>query len=254
MTISFTRGIDLQGQVSIITGGGVAIASSVARVLNACGSRVVLCDINLQAAEKMAAELGENGLAIACDITDEADAQRVVKETQARWGRIDTLVNNAGVLPISFDGVFSHDLESWQRAVDIHQRGTVNMCRMVGKVLVEQASGAVVNFSAISSVRSMGGETSYTMSKAAIESLTRTLAVQWGPCGVRVNCVSPGYIDAGMPTRITGASLLDVQDIPLRRKGSAEDIAHAVAFLASADWSGYISGVVIPVDGGALAF
>lgn len=248
--------INLEGEVAIITGGGGGIGSGVAHVLHSCGAKVVISDINEAAAERTTVEIGEDALVVTGDLTKESTSQSIVDQTMARWGRIDILVNCAGNTAVSHDGLLSYSLDEWQRGVDVHLRSVVNMCQRVGKVLTEQQSGSVINISAVSSMRSMGGCATYTMSKAAIDHLTRTLAVQWGPHRVRVNCVSPGAIAAGqhkyLEAKGEGAVEAVRSSVPLGDLGSAEDVAWSVAFLAS-DLARYVSGVVLPVDGGFLA-
>ena len=173
-------------------------------------------------------------------------------------GSLDVLVNCAG-LPGNHKGALAISVEDWQRTLDVNLRGTFLMSRFAGRWMVERQRGAIVSVSAISAQRSFAGDAAYTSSKAGIEMVTKTLACQWGPHGVRVNCVSPGSVDAGMgnldeaPADAPNADAESfLQGIPMRRAAGADEVAWPIAFLAS-DLASYVNGAVLVVDGGFLA-
>ncbi|MDE0365155.1 MAG: SDR family oxidoreductase [Gammaproteobacteria bacterium] len=251
--------LDLSGHTALITGGGTGVGFGIARVLHACGATVVLIGRSEAHAES-AAELGDRAGALAADISVESDCDRVVRETGAQWGEPDILVNCAAAKPVSFDGALNQRMEDWQRAMDVSLRGTYQMCRAAGAVMVEKGRGSIVNISSIGGFRPLGADMAYTTSKAGVHMITRNLACQWGPQGVRVNCVAVGHMEAGM------AVDEDVQDLlkgapdfaallgptPLQRAGTPEEIGWPVAFLVS-ERASYVNGAILVVDGGQLA-
>ena len=250
--------IELADRVAIVTGGGGGIGAGIARVLHRCGARIALVDIANDAAERVANDIGESVIACSCDISNQIEVQQAVDEIVRHWGRLDILVNCAS-LPPTLGKFLDQDNDQWIKATMVNQLGTVNMCRIVGKLFVEQGSGAVINISSISGIRpgTVGNE--YSMSKSAQITLSNSLAVQWAPFGVRVNTIAPGAINAGMfagmfaDTKKNEARIKhNVNTSSPLGTGSSEDIGCLTAFLAS-DLSGFITGTVIPVDGGALS-
>ena len=250
--------INLRGKTAVVTGAGGGIGSGIVRVLHSCGANVVACDISENAVLATESRYEEGVKAISGDITNQQHAADVVEQASSAFGTLDILVNCAAVGAIAADGLLSCSLDDWQKAVDVHQRGTVNMTQVVGRAIVDRGSGAIVNVSSAAVTKTMGGCAAYTMSKAAIETLTRTLAVQLGPKGIRVNCVSPGPIYGGMGNDFyTDENNPKTQQLmrgmALGRFGQPEEIGWPVAFLCS-DKASFITGTVLHVDGGWLAY
>ncbi len=250
-------GIDLSERAALVSGGAGGIGVAVARVLRACGAQVALTDIDAASLESAAADIGSGTSVFAADISSAANCERIVGDVVSSLGSLDVLVNCAG-LPGNHAGALAIGVEDWQRTLDVNLRGTFLMSRFAGRWMVERQRGAIVSVSAISAQRSFAGDAAYTASKAGIEMVTKTLACQWGPHGVRVNCVSPGSVDAGMgkldaaPADAPNAETESfLQGIPLRRAASADEVAWPIAFLAS-DLASYVNGAVLVVDGGLL--
>ncbi|MDD9996284.1 MAG: SDR family NAD(P)-dependent oxidoreductase [Gammaproteobacteria bacterium] len=251
-------GIDFSERVALVTGGAGGIGSAVARVLRACGTQVALTDVDAASLESAAAELGGGTRVFAADISSEANCERIVGDMVSSLGSLDILVNCAA-LPGNHAGALAISVEDWQRTLDVNLRGTILMSRFAGRWMVERQRGAIINVSAISAQRSFAGDAAYTASKAGIEMVTKTLACQWGAHGVRVNCVSPGSVDAGMGKLDEAPADSPIADaesflkgVPLRRAASADEVAWPIAFLAS-DLASYVNGAVLVVDGGFLA-
>jgi 3-oxoacyl-[acyl-carrier protein] reductase len=247
----------LDGQVALVTGAGRGIGAATALRLAADGARVTLADVDASGAEQVArhvAERGSEALAVACDVSDADAVQAAVDATVERFGRLDILVNNAGVIRDNL--LFKMTDQDFDTVIAIHVRGAFLCVRAAQKQMVAQKHGRIISLSSTAALGNRG-QTNYSAAKAALQGMTRTLAIELGPFGITVNAVAPGFIDTDM-TRATarrmgvdpealqqGAS----QHIPLRRVGQPSEVASVIAFLASEDAS-YVSGQVIYVAGG----
>lgn len=247
----------LDGQVALVTGAGRGIGAATALRLAADGARVTLADVDTLGAEQVARHVSEQGseaLAVACDVSDADAVQAAVDATVERFGRLDILVNNAGVIRDNL--LFKMTDQDFDTVIAIHVRGAFLCARAAQKHMVAQKHGRIISLSSTAALGNRG-QTNYSAAKAALQGMTRTLAIELGPYGITVNAVAPGFIDTDM-TRATarrmgvdpealqqGAS----QHIPLRRVGQPSEVASVIAFLASEDAS-YVSGQVIYVAGG----
>lgn len=243
--------VDLAGKSALVTGGASGIGLACARLLAAAGARVVVADKNAEAAVGVAAELG--GLDLPIDVGDEGSVEAAEAMLRERSIDIDLLVNSAGVLQRTLppDRL---GMREWDFVSRIDLRGTYLCCARFGSRMAERGQGAIVNVASVAGMRS-GPLHSYGPAKAGVISLTECLAGEWGPKGVRVNCVSPGFtqtpaLDRGFETRTLDAQALQ-QGAALGRLVNADEIARAVVFLAS-DWASAITGVNLPVDAGYL--
>lgn len=246
---------NLGGRTALVTGGASGIGAATARLLHELGAKVVIADINAQAAE---AALEETGAAfhVSGDVADAESVERMVDEIHARLGRIDLVFNSAGIgddlLP-----VHSQEPARWQRVVDVNLRGTYLVCRAAGQEMLERGSGSIVNVSSIVGLGAFPGRSAYGVAKAGVIHLTKTLACEWGPKGVRVNCIAPAYTKTPMVRSLLERKIFDPATIerrtPLGRLAEQEEMARAAAFLLS-DWASYITGAVLPVDGGWSAY
>jgi NAD(P)-dependent dehydrogenase (short-subunit alcohol dehydrogenase family) len=249
-----TAEYDLAGRRALVTGAAGGLGGAIVELLVRCGARVAVNDLDAAVAAEAADRLGGACTAVG-DITDEAGAAGVVEAAVAGLGGLDTVVNNAG-LAGDFARTLDQPLEDWRRVMDVHVRGTFLISREAGRLLTVQRGGTIVNIGSITGVAGVPARNSYGVSKAAVGMLTQTLAGEWARYGIRVNCVAPGIIDAGLFHDIVDNTPVTREDylerIPLGRLGGADDIARAVGFLLS-DLSAYITGVVLPVDGGWLA-
>ena len=248
--------MELQGRVALITGAGSGLGLATARVFAREGARVIINDIRLEAAEAAVRALGDGHLAIAGDVSDEASVNAMVAEAEAHYGKIDILVNNAGV-PDSFTPTVDQPLAHWQRLIDIHLTGTYLVSKTVAPGMIARGSGVILNLNSIAGILGLPVRTAYSAAKAGIGMLTRVLGCEWGPHGIRVNAVAPGYMLTPLTQKLIADGKIDEKRIrrrtPMGRMGTADDIAEAMLFLAS-DREKFITAITLPVDGGYCAF
>jgi NAD(P)-dependent dehydrogenase (short-subunit alcohol dehydrogenase family) len=239
------------GRTALVTGGASGIGAATAALLSRLGATVAIADLNGPAAEAALVETGAV-FAVNGDVADAAQVESMVAEATRRLGQIDLVFNSAG---IGDDLVPVHvqEPDRWQRVVDVNLRGTYLVCRAAGRAMIERRSGAIVNVSSIVGLGAFPGRSAYGVAKAGIIHLTRTLACEWGPTGVRVNCIAPGYTRTPMVRSLVERKIFDPRTIekrtPLGRLAEPDEMARTAAFLLS-DWASYITGAVVPVDGG----
>jgi NAD(P)-dependent dehydrogenase (short-subunit alcohol dehydrogenase family) len=241
--------VDVAGKVVLVTGGGRGIGRALTERFHAEGSRVVALDVAFTDVPAPATDY----LAVQCDVSDHGSVQHAVREVVDRFGAVDVLVNNAGVL---VEGLVSDlDPARWQRTFDVNVTGTFLMSQAVIPAMKSQRSGRIINAASFAAIIPSVGSAAYAASKAAVVQLTRVLASELGPWNVTVNAYAPGMI----PTAMNGfadlpepaqARLLDT--LSLRRWGRPEEVADLVCFLAS-DAAQYITGALIDVSGGKLS-
>ncbi|MFT4149364.1 MAG: SDR family NAD(P)-dependent oxidoreductase [Paracoccaceae bacterium] len=245
---------DFEGQVAIVTGAGNGIGAATARRLAQRGARVVVADIDAEAGGRIAAEIGaDRALFVQCDIGDAAAVEAMAATAEAQFGGIDILVNNAAIFRGM--GLETPDLplDAWEKAIHIILTGTFYCCRSVIPRMRQRGRGAIVNVASVSGLGGDNGFSAYNAAKGAVVNYTRTLAIDHGKDGIRVNAVCPGPV-------VTSRALVTTPEvqavflprIPLRRYGGPEDIASVIAFLASDD-AGWMTGAILPVDGGITA-
>ena len=242
---------DLTGKYCIVTGAGKGIGKAIAKrflMENAAG--VAILEWNLELAQATAKELdptGEKVIAVKCNVADSDMVKAAIDETVRKFGRIDVLINNAGV---TRDRIF-HKMtdEEWHTVIDINLNGVYNMCKFVVPMMREQESGAIVNISS-TSLQGNPGQANYAATKAALQGLTRTLGKELGRKNVRVNCIAPGHIDTDM-MRAIGEEKLNaaIARLPMQRLGDPDEIATVAAFLCTDDAS-WVTGQTIMVSGG----
>lgn len=248
--------INLKGKVAIVTGGGRGIGREISRTLAGEGASVVIADIRQDLLDDASAEWAENrwtGAFLAADVRRGEDCKRVAAETLARFGRIDVLVNNAGVAGGALVEKLSEEV--WDANLDTNLKGVFLMSQAVIPAMKAEKSGRIVSASSFAAIVPSIGSAAYSASKSGVESFTRVLAGELGPFGITVNCYAPGMIPTEMNhyaerTDTQKTVLLDT--LTLRRWGEARDIAHLVCFLAS-DLAGYITGTMIDISGGKFA-
>lgn len=250
----------LDGQTAMITGGGRGLGAQIAQGYAEAGiQNLVLCSRKQEACEEMAAQLRStydvNVLALACDVTDATSVHEAVEQTIEAFGQLDILVNNSGV---SWGASFLEmPLEAWNKVVDTNMTGSFLMSQAAATVMQKQAQGVILN---IASIAGFGGtppfmETvGYNASKAGIIAMTKDLAVKLGRYNIRVNALAPGFFSTKMSTALIehGQSYIEGHT-PLGRLGGAEDLKGAAIFLASPAAS-YITGAILPVDGGMSTY
>jgi len=238
----------LEGRTAVVTGGGQGLGRAIAERFREEGARVVLGDIDLDVARITAAELGPDCTAVRCDVTDEDQVGALVDTAVMKYGGLDVMVNNAGVLRDATMRRLS--LADFRLVLDTHVQGTWLGTRAAVAVMRAQGHGAVVNMSSISGKVGNIGQTNYSAAKAAVVGLTKAAAKEVAHAGVRVNAIQPGLIR----TPMTEAMRPDIweqrlADIPLGRFGEPEEVAAVATFLAS-DLASYLTGTVIEVTGG----
>lgn len=243
--------IDLSGKSAVVTGGASGIGLACARMLAGAGARVAIADKDMEAALRAAEEVG--GIAVAMDVGEEDSVESAARQIHCQLGEMDVLVNCAGVLQRTLPPE-DLSLKEWDRVARIDLRGTYLCCRQFGSAMARRGGGAIVNIASVAGMCS-GPLHSYAPAKAGVINLTECLAGEWGPKGVRVNSVSPGFtltpaLEKGLASHtLEGLELAD--SAALGRLVRAEDVARAVLFLAS-DWAAAITGVNLPVDAGYL--
>jgi len=244
--------LDLEGKVVVVTGGGRGIGRTLVERFGSEGSRVVALDVAFGDEDRPQA--GEAGaLAVECDVTAADSVRRAVEEVLDRHGRIDVLVNNAGV---NVEGLVAElDPELWRRCLEVNLTGTFLVCQAVIPTMQAQGGGRIINAASFAAIVPSVGSAAYAASKAAVVQLTRVLASELGPWDVTVNAYAPGMIPTAMNgyaelPEATQARLLDT--LSLRRWGAADDVADLLCFLAS-DAARYITGTLVDVSGGKLS-
>jgi NAD(P)-dependent dehydrogenase (short-subunit alcohol dehydrogenase family) len=242
--------------VAVVTGAAQGIGRSVAETLGAEGYALALIDLR-EPAETLASlrTRGADALGIACDVSADADVTAAVEQVRERFGRVDVLVNNAGISCIA--PAEDTSPEQWRRVLEVNLTGPFLLCQAFGRMMLEAGAGSIVNVASIAGLRAVADRAAYNSSKHGLVGLTRTLAAEWGGRGVRVSAVCPGWVKTGMDVADQEAAGYVDTDIteqaPMGRFAAPDDVAAAVAFLADPARSGFVNGVALPVDGGWTA-
>ncbi|MFW5790144.1 MAG: 3-oxoacyl-ACP reductase FabG [Bacillota bacterium] len=242
----------LKEKVAIVTGGASGIGKGVAELFIEEGAKVVVADYDVEKGEKTAKELNEKGeaLFVQVDVSDTEAAEAMVEKTVEEFGKVDILINNAGVTADGFLSKMSED--AWDKVIDVNLKGVFNCSKFAAQKMMETDGGVILNASSVVGLYGNVGQTNYAASKFGVIGLTKTWAKELAGKGVRVNCVAPGFTKTEMIEAVP-EKILDKmkKKTPVGRLGEVEDIANAYLFLASDDAS-YINGAVLPVDGGLV--
>ncbi len=253
----------LTGRVAIVTGGGTGIGRAISERFIADGASVVIAQRRIEKGEEVAATLrgrGANAVAIHVDISDRRQVRRLVDETLSHFGGIDILVNNASMTGLAALAPFLEcPDELINGVIDINLKGTIICSQEAAKEMAGRGGGAIIHISSVAAYAAQEGATVYCATKAALEGLTRAMALELSPYGIRVNCIAPGdiltesneMIEQDMKRK--GVSGRYFRQIPLGRRGAPEEVAAAAAFLAS-DEASYVQGATLLVDGGFLIY
>ena len=253
----------LTGRVAIVTGGGTGIGKGIGRSLAEAGVKVVIAQPNLERAEEVVEQFKSEGLAamaLEVEISSRIQVQRLVAKTIERWGRIDILVNNASVTGLPAISPFlSCSDQLLNQIIDVNLKGTFICSQEVAKEMVKNNYGAIINISSVAAFAAQEGAAAYCATKAALIGLTKAMALELAPYGIRVNCIAPGDIltesnrELFQELKRLGISGSYFRQIPLGRRGEPKEIGKVAVFLASDDAS-YITGATLVVDGGFLTY
>ncbi|MFW2365361.1 MAG: SDR family NAD(P)-dependent oxidoreductase [Desulforhopalus sp.] len=248
----------LDGKIAIVTGGAGGIGEALALGLGYHGATVVVSSRNQQAidevAKKIVAETGSEAIAIASDVTSDESIQNLMDSVVKKYGRIDILVNAMG-MNIKHEA-FEYKMDDWDKLFDVNVKGTMIACKAAGKIMREQKGGAIVNLSSVRGIRGYtGGNTGYCATKGAVELITKALALEWAPSGIRVNALGPALVITPGTKHIAEDPKLAAKyasAVPMGRIGLPEDMVGAVVYLCS-NAASFVSGQTIYVDGGLTA-
>jgi NAD(P)-dependent dehydrogenase (short-subunit alcohol dehydrogenase family) len=240
----------LKDRVALVTGGGGGIGEATALLFAQHGAKVAVQDVNAEGAEKVAAAIAESGgeaIAVTGDVTKKADCENIVKAAVEKFGRLDILINNAGINKDALAKKMTED--QWDAVLSVNLKGTFLMCQAALGPMSEAKYGKIVNTASIGALGNVG-QANYSASKAGVMGLTRTLALEFARYNIAVNCVSPGATETQMTAGIPEDIRKFIEGkIPFRRFAKPEEIAQAHAFFAS-DHASYITGQTLFVDGG----
>ncbi|MCI6190745.1 MAG: 3-oxoacyl-[acyl-carrier-protein] reductase [Clostridium sp.] len=244
----------LKGKCAIVTGAAKGIGKAIALKLASLGANIVL---NYRSSEEKAIEteneikaLGVEVLRVKGDISNISDVENLVNTAKEKFGKIDIMVNNAGITKDTL--ILRMKEEDFNSVIDVNLKGVFNCLKTITPVMVRQKSGKIINLSSVVGIAGNAGQVNYAASKAGVIGMTKSLAKEIGARGITVNAVAPGFIETDM-TEVLGEKFKEEtkKAIPLKRLGKPEDVANVVAFLASED-ADYITGQVIQVDGGMV--
>ena len=244
--------MEMKDKRVVVTGGGSGIGLETARMLAEGGAEVAVVGRRDEVLDKAVASIGGSVWSMTCDVSSEDDVAHLASAVGERWEALDGLVNNAGIAPMG--GLDDTDLDLWERTFAINARGPYLTCRHLGPMLKDGQGASVVNVSSSLAVRAIPGMAAYNASKAALNQLTKSLALEWAPL-VRVNAVMPAVVD----TPIHGSRGMDPSQVkqmarihPMRRIGQPADVASLIVFLLS-NAASWMTGAVLPIDGGMTA-
>jgi len=256
---------ELQGKVAIVTGAASGIGRGIAERFVAEGAKVVIGDVQNELGAALADELGPDALFHPTDVGEQDQVAAVVATAVERFGGLDVMVNNAGISSPLRRGLFDEDLSEFDRVMRVNLLGVMAGTRDAARHMAEHGGGSIINLSSIGGIQAGGGVPVYRASKAAILHFTKSAAIELAHYEIRVNCIAPGNI----PTPILQSSAVGADrerlerfearireqmrnDRPLKREGTPSDVAEAALYLAT-DRSRYVTGIVVPVDGGTVA-
>ena len=241
----------LKDKVAVITGAANGIGRAVAETFAREGARLMLADLMEEELERVAAAIRQNGgeaQTFVCDVTDRSRVERLIAETAAQFGRLDIVVNNAGITADA--QLVKMTEEQWDRVIDVNLKGVFNVAQAAARVMKEQGSGVILNASSIVGLYGNFGQTNYAATKWGVNGMTKTWARELGKYGIRVNAVAPGMIATAMTEKMP-RHVLDMmaQKTPLGRVGTPQEVANGYLFLAS-DEASFITGAILSIDGG----
>lgn len=248
--------LDLDGKVAVVVGGSSGIGKTIALGLAEAGADVVASARRMDLVSSLADEiesLGRKSLRVTCDVADRASLENLLSASKEKFGKVDILVNAAGITKRAPTLDFAES--DWDRIFDTNLTGTLRACQIFGRHMIERRYGRIISIASMGTFRAHYEVTAYSASKAGVGSLTQSLAVEWARYGVCVNAIAPGYFLTSLNKKLLtgtarGQELL--MRTPMQRFGKIEELIGAAVFLAS-DAAGFVTGIILPVDGGVLA-
>ena len=250
---------DLEGQVSIITGGATGIGFQMAMGLAEAGSNIVICSRKLEACESAAHELerlGVKALGLSCDVTKPEEVEAMKQSVMKHFGRMDVLMNNAGRAWVAAPE--DTPLDRWQQVLDLNITAAFLCAQVVGREFIRQQRGKIINIASIAGLVGRNPKAyssiAYCTSKGALVNFTRDLAVKWAQHNIQVNCICPGFFATPLNQKLFERNRENLEaEVPLHRTGGPDDLKGAAVLLASKA-SDFMTGVIMPVDGGTVAW
>jgi NAD(P)-dependent dehydrogenase (short-subunit alcohol dehydrogenase family) len=246
----------LDGKIVLVTGSSRGLGKEIALGFAQYGASLVLADIAYpEETEEEIKGAGARCIAVRTDISNEAEVKKLSQEIMSEFGRVDTLINNAGITQLSYTPTEELPVEEWDQVMGINLRGTFLCCKYAGRSMIKTGGGSIVNIASTAGITGVPRAPAYCASKAGVILLTKSLALEWAQHDIRVNAIAPHYLETELTKGLRDSDKVYdalTKQIPLKRFGKTWELFGAALFLAS-DASSYVTGAVIPVDGGYLA-
>jgi len=254
--LDLTKLFSCEGKTALVTGSAQGLGETISLGLAQFGASLILADAkDLRKTAKQVEALGAKYMAVQADISDENQVQDLADRVLKAYGKVDILVNNAGISQLKYTPSEDLPIDEWNRVVEINLRGTFLCCQKIGKQMIDGGGGSIVNIATTAGITGVPRAPAYCASKAGVILLTKSLALEWARHHIRVNAIAPHYLETELTRGLRDTPQVSdslLRQIPLRRFGRTSEVVGAVIFLCS-EASSYMTGAVIPVDGGYLA-